>query len=251
MNLAESITFMFYGILLLFFIAIAWFVFRKRKKWAVGVTAVLLIGYIGYYAYYPVSQANEHAEKYEQVTEYLASNYPDRQFTVIPKRYEVGYSVGTFEINERDTPHMGVTLHVDDEGGVQQLSNWTNVEFPQQQDLWRELDFHYGGNYTLDRESVEITKQDEWIEGELTVFALDIDGKPAIAIYEYLQAGYAMLDLQESENEAFVFAETEGRVFVYIDENYKEDTVEVVLQDGTMFSVDTADRKGQLFLLDQ
>lgn len=54
MNLAELIIYSLFGVLLLVIIPIIWFVFRKSKKWALLITAVLLIGYIGYYVYYPV-----------------------------------------------------------------------------------------------------------------------------------------------------------------------------------------------------
>ena len=187
MNPSESISFLLFGLLGLVIIAVTWFVFRKRKKWAIAVTALLVIGYIGYYAYYPTLKMNTHAAKYDQITEYLESNYPNRQFTVRPEHYGDGHTVGTFDINDKETPEMGVTLIVDDEGEARQIGNWTDGGYPDQKNLWEELEFHYGKDYTLDREDGEITRKDEWINGELTVFALTIDGNPAIAVYEYSQ----------------------------------------------------------------
>lgn len=248
MNLAELIIYSLFGVLLLVIIAITWFVLRKRKKWTLVITAVLLIGYVGYYAYYPILKTSQHAEKYEKITEYLASNYPEREFTVEPDHFEAGVDVGTFNVNDKDTPDMGVTLHVDDEGQVLQISNWISSDFPQQGDLWRELEFYYGGNYTLDSENSEITKQDEWIDGELTVFALNIDGRPAIAVYEYSAAGYGMLDFKEAESQTYAAAEAEGRMFVYISEQFGGESVEINMADGTTIEVDAANNKGELFV---
>jgi hypothetical protein len=250
MDLAESIVYMLYGFLVLIGIAIAWFIFRKRKSWAIAVTAVLLIGYIGYYVSYPIFKAHEHAEKYEQLTDYLASTYPDRQFTVVSERYEPGVSVGTFDVLESGVQDIGVTLLVHDNGRVYQISSWKNSDFPQQQDLWQELIFDYGGSYTLARGAIDITKQDEWIDGRLTVFALDIEGRPAIAIYDYSSAGYSLEDLQESEGEDFVSAEAEGRVFVYIHERFTGEAVDVLLKSGETISVDAAEHKGKLYTAD-
>lgn len=248
MNLAELIVFSLFGLLLLITTAIIWFVFRKRKKWAVAITALFLLGYIGYYVYYPVLKASQHAEKYDQITEYLLSNYPQREFNVQPENLESGGDIGMFNVNDKETPDMGVTLYVEDNGQASQMSNWINSDIPQQTEIWRELKFYYGGNYTLDRNDFEITKQDEWIDKELTVFALNIDGRPAIAIYEYSAAGYGMLDLQEAEAKTYVAAEAEGRTFVFISEQYEEESVEINFADGTLMEVDAANNKGKLFI---
>ncbi len=250
MNLGETITFLFIGLAVLLAVGIIWFLFRKQKKWAIGLTSLLVAGYVGYYVYYPYLQVSVHAEKYEQVSEYLETNYPDRRFTIIPEQYEVGDTVGVFNINDKETPDKGVTLHVDDNDKIQQISNWTDGRFPTQEELWRELEFPYGETYTLDKENVEITKQDDWIEGELTVFALTIDNMPAIVIYEYSTAGSGMLDLQVAENDLVIFAETEKHTFIYVDERYEGETAVIVLENGETISVDLAERKGKLFVLE-
>lgn len=251
MKLSELIDFLLIGFLLLIIIVIAWFILRKRKKWAMAITAVLIAGYTGYYFYLPILKTKIHAAKYEQVIEYLDSNYPDRQFTVRPERYEPGYYVGTFDINYKETPETGVTLHVEDNGDVIQKSYWDAMDYPSQQDLWQTLTLSYHDDYSLDSKNVETIKQDEWIDGELTVFALTIDGNPAIAVFEYSKAGYGMQDLRESQNGDFVSAEAEGRVFVFIDEAYKGETAEVTLQNGETISVDAAEYKGGLFVAEQ
>lgn len=251
MKPSELIDFLLLGMVLLLVIAAAWYIFRKRKKWAIAITAVLIAGYIGYYFYFPTLKATTHAAKYEEIIDYLDSNYPDRQFTVRPERYEPGYYVGTFDINDKLTPDFGVTLHVEDDGDVIQTSYWEDGGFPSQQDLWKKLALSYHEEYSLDSKRVEITKQDEWIVGELTVFALLIDGNPSIAVYEYSQAGYSWNDLQESENGDFVSAEAQDRVFVFIDEAYKEETADVQLQNGETISVDAAEHKGTLFIPEQ
>lgn len=248
MNPGEAIIYMLCGFLLLIIISISWFVFRKRKKWAVAVTVLLVIGYVGYYFFLPTLKATIHAVKYEQIIEYLDEKYPGRQFTVRPEHYEDGVYVGHFDVSDKDTPEMGVTLFVNDNGDVTQTSYWNAADYPAQQDLWQTLTLGYHNDYSLDSEKVVITKEDEWIEGELTVFALTINGRPAIAVYEYSPAGYGMLDLQESEAKTYVAAEAEGRTFVYISDQYEEEAVELTLADGSIIEVDATDNKGKLFI---
>lgn len=250
MNPSETITFFLIGVAVLFAVGIVWILFRKRKRWAVVLTCLLVAGYIGSVAYYPYLQVSVHAERYEQVSEYLETHYPDREFTVIPEHYELGDMVGRFDISDIETPFKGVTLNVDDNGEIKQVSYWTDGEFPTQQEVWRELEFTYGESYTLDKDGIEITKQDEWIEGELTVFALTIDNMPAIAIYEYSTGGYGSLDLQVVENDFVVFAEMEKYTFVYIDERYEGETAVIVLKSGETISVDVSEHKGKLFVVE-
>lgn len=251
MNLSETITFFFIGLAVLLTVGIVWVLLRRRKRWAIVLTCLLVVGYVGYCAYYPYLQVSVHAEKYGKVSEYLETNYPDREFTIIPEHYEVGYTVGVFDINDKETPDLGVTLHVDDNDEIEQISNWTDGGFPAQPELWQELEFSYGETYTLDRDDIEITKQDEWIEGELTVFALTIDQMPAIAIYEYSQAGYGLMNLRVAEDGLVISAEAEGQVFIYIDERYKGEMANVLLENGETVSVDAAAAyKGKLVLME-
>ncbi len=250
MNPSELITFFLIGLAVLFVIAIVCIIFRKRKKWAIALTSVLVVGYIGYVAYYPYLKVSIHAEKYEQVSEYLATTYPDREFMIIPGQYETGYTVGRFDVNDKETPDAGVTLYVDKNGQVQQTGSWTTGEFPTQQELWRGLEFDYGESYTLDRDNIEITKQDEWMDGELTVFALTIDGMPAIAVYEYSRAGYGLMDLQVAEDDLIVSTSAEGHTFIYVDERYEEETAAVPMGDGETISVDATEHKGKLFVIE-
>lgn len=250
MNLSETITFFFIGLAVLLTIGIVWVLFRNRKKWAMVLTCLLVVGYVGYFAYYPYLQVSIHAEKYDQVSEYLKTNYPNRTFTVIPEQYKAGDTVGVFYINDKETPDIGVILHVDDNDEIEQIGNWTDGAFPTQQELWQELEFSYGKTYTLDSDNIEIKKQDEWIEGELTVFALIIDKMPAIAIYEYSKAGYGLLDLQVAEDDLVISAEVDGQVFIYVDERYKGKMADVLLENGETVSVDATAYKGNLGLLE-
>lgn len=248
MNPSDLIAYLLFGFLLLLIIAVAWFVFRKRKKWAVVVTALLVIGYISYYAYFPTLQVKIHAAKYEQVTEYLASKYPEREFTVEPEHFEEGYYVGFFDVNDHETPQFGVTLGVKSNGEVFQTSTWDATGILAQENLWKTLYFAYHDDYSLDSKQIEITKQDEWIDGELTVFALTIDDHPAIGVYEYSHGGYGTLALEEAQRGEVVSVEIEGHVFVYIDEHHPEETIEIELQNGKTISVEAAQHKGRLFI---
>lgn len=246
MSPSEVIHFLLIGVIVFVVIMLIWIIFRKRKKWATALTSVFVIGYVGYYLYFPILKVNTHAERYEQVVSYLEENYPNKEFTILPKHYEEGYRVGEFQINDIETPTVGVTLRVDEKGKVTQISSWSNQEFPTQQELWREVAFIYGENYSLDKEIAEITKQDQWIDGELTAFALNINDMPAIALFNYSSGGYSLLELQQGEREGFVSIEEEGYVFIYIHERYQGDIVMIRLKDGEEYTLNAELHKGQL-----
>ncbi|WP_226671118.1 glucosyltransferase domain-containing protein [Metabacillus litoralis] len=250
MSPSENIYFLLIAIIVFVVILFIWWIVRKRKKLAVVLTSLLIIGFAGYYAYYPTLKSNTHTERYNTVIEYLVENYPDRKFQVLPKEYEAGYRVGEFRVNDIKTPSFGVSLSVDEEGSVMQTSNWSNQEYPKQKELWRELEFIYGENYTLDKEIAEITKQDEWIDGELTAFALTIDDTPAIALFEYSKGGYSLLELQEAANEGYVYIEEEGFVFIYIDDHHEEEIVTISLENGEEFVLNVNQSKGKLIVRD-
>lgn len=249
MNPGEILMFGLGGLGVLLVARVLFVVLRRRKRWALALSGLLVISYIGFFAYQPYLKAEAHAEKYNEVLAYLAVHYPEREFVVAPQQYEEGVVVGQFDVSDERTPEMGVTLQVGENGKVQQVSNWTSGEFPAQQDVWQELEFHYGENYTLDRERIEIAKQGEWVEGELTVFALAIDQQPAIAVYEYSPAGYGLLDLELAEEGSVVFVEAEGMVFVYVDEGFEGETADIILENGERMSVD-ASQKGELVVVE-
>ena len=245
---SESIYFFLIAICMLIIILFVWLIFRKRKKWAVGLTSLLVIGYIAYFLYYPTLKVNSHSERYEQVIAYLAKNYPNKEFHIEPKHYEEGYNVGEFTVNDVKLPTMGVTLRVGDEGEVTQLSAWSKNEYPTQQELWREIEFFYGETYSLDKEIAKIIKQDEWIDGELTVFALTIDDMPTIAIFNYSSEGYKLLELQQGEQEGFIFIEIDDYVWIYIDESYQGEKVTMHLKNGEEYALHVDENKGKLIV---
>ncbi|WP_252503995.1 hypothetical protein [Sporosarcina sp. Marseille-Q4943] len=248
MSPGELIYFLLIGVAILPVILVIWLVFRRRKKLAIVLTSVLVIGYAGYYAYYPTLKVNTHEKRYEQLIDYLERDYPNKEFTIVPKKYEEGYTVGQFAVNDRQTPKTGMTLRVNKKGQVTQIGTWSKQEYPKQQDLWQEIEFMYGEPYTLDKEKIEITKQDEWIDGKLTAFALTIDDMPSIALFTYSREGYGLLDLKQGAREEFVFIEEEGYVFIYIDERYQGETVTFQLKNGEVFSLNTNQNKGKLIV---
>ncbi|WP_010096937.1 hypothetical protein [Ornithinibacillus scapharcae] len=179
MSPSELIYFLIIGLILLLVLIVIGFILRKRKKWMITLMTLVVLCYVGYYVYFFTSQVNIHAERYEIVTEYLEDRYPDKEFTVLPKHYVEGYTVGQFQVNDIENPNMGVTLNVDKKERVSQTGYWSDHEYPTQQELWRVVQYQYGEPLTLDKETSVIVKIDEWIDGELTAFALKIDWKPS------------------------------------------------------------------------
>ena len=225
---------------------IVWFFLRRKRKWAIILSGALLIAYASFAFYYPTLQINTHAKRYDQLMGYLADKYPEREFTVTPEHYE-GYYVGSFTVNDTETPTMGMEMAVNRSGDITEASYWSKLDSLPQQELWKELEFSYGFAYTLDKKIPEITKLDEWIDGGLTAFALSINDNPAIALYDYSDGGYSQLDLQEGEHAGYSLAEHGGRVFIHVDENFSGDTLTVQSTDGTEYTLDTR-QKGRLIV---
>lgn len=248
MHPRENIYFILIGVILLVVIILIWLIFRSRKKWAIAFSSMLVIGFVGYYLSFPTIKVNTHAERYEQVNDYLAENYPNKKFTILPKYYEEGYTVGQFDVNKMETPTIGVTLRVDKKGEVTQVGTWSNKEYPTQQELWQEIEFMYGETYTLDKEIAEITKQDEWMEGELTAFALSIDDMPAIALFHYSSKSFGLLELRQGERGGFISIEEEGYVFIYIDKSYQGEIVTIDLKNGEEYKLNVDQHKGKLIV---
>ncbi|WP_449539658.1 tripartite tricarboxylate transporter TctB family protein [Ferdinandcohnia sp. Marseille-Q9671] len=248
MRRVEKRYFFLIGFTILAVILLLWFQLRRRKRWALAVTGVLVISYLGFYVYYPTLKENEHEERYDLVIDYLNNNYRDREFTVVPEQYEEGYTVGQFDINDIETPTVGVTFRVDKEGKVKQIGTWTNQDYPRQHDLWQEIKYIYGETYTLDKKLSHITKKDEWMEGELTAFALSIDEAPTIALFTYSSGGYGLLELQQGEQEGFVSIEEGDYVFIYIDEKNHEEMITIHLKSGEEINLDVAENKGRLLV---
>lgn len=250
MNAGDNIYFFLLGIGVLTVIGIIGFMLRKGKKTAITVSLALVVGYISYYTYFPTLQEHRHAERYQQLEAYLETTYPDKQLSISSKHYTAGDPVGEFNVHDTKTPKMGVVLRVDQEGQVAQVATWTNADYPMQQDVWQELAFSYGDAYSLDKEMPDIMKEDMWVDGELSVFALIINGVPSIAIYQYSNEGYGLVELKEGGSGEFVTTEADGRLFIYIDQHYPKETLTIHSLSGTPRTLQISEQKGQLIVED-
>ena len=248
MRPGDLISFMLLGIGVLIVILFICFILRKRKKLAVALTIPLIISYVSYFIFFPTIQENTHAKRYQQIKAYLSITYPEKHFVISPQHFEQGVNVGDFEVHHLDTPEIGVTLRVKKDGSVSQVATWTNSDYPTQQELWRNLQTIFLGNYSLDKEIPEIKKIDTWINGELTVFALTIDDKPSIAIFTYSHAGYGLIDVTEGKRGEIVTAEYENYLFSYIDEYYAEDSATIRSTSGDTYSINALEQKGKLIV---
>lgn len=246
MNPGELIYFSMIGFVLLITMVIIWFVFRKKKRFAMTVIGVLMVGYIGYYFYFPTLKINTHEKGYAQMTAYLSENYPGKDYEISPKHYEEGNHVGEFYVNEVGS-EMGATFQVDKEGEVTEKGTWSNLGYPpSQQELWRDLVFYeYEG---LETDIPEIIKKDEWFEGELAAFGLINNGDPAIALFHYSREAYGLIEFKKAEDDGVVTVETEEYIFVYVNEDYGEDLVTVILSSGEELVLDVAGEKGRLIV---
>nr|WP_156129524.1 hypothetical protein [Jeotgalibacillus malaysiensis] len=229
----------------MFFIIVTWVVFKKKKRMAISISVLLAAGLAASYFYYPVYKANEHAKRHEVMMNYLRENYPGETFNVSREVYEPGVIVGSFDIAYADTPEIGVTMQVERDGQVFQRSTWTDDSTPEQEELWQDLLFFYGEEYTLDKQLPELKKVDQYIDGKLTVFALDINDQPAIAVYEYDQNSYGLLALEEGQKDEFVQIESGGQLFIYADEDIEENKIDLLNSNDPL---NISDQKGKLII---
>lgn len=246
MNPGEVIIFMMLAFGTCLVIAVSWFLLRKRKKWALAVTVILIVIFMSAYMYYPTYREVMHDKRYEQLLIYLQERYPNEQFVIEPEVYEPGYQVGDFNVRYADTMLAGVWLRVNGEGNVVQTAYWTNSDYPTQQNIWQKITTDYDA-YTLDAQLPHVEKKGMWIDGEWTVFAVTIDERPALAFYRYSQAGYGRESLVEAARGEVVSAEWQNRFFIYMDEAYEGETVVVTWQ-GKERMVHVSEARGKLLV---
>lgn len=249
MTPAELIYFCLIAFILLIVILLLAYIFRKRKKIILAIIIPLIIGYISFIAYYPSLKIKTHAERFIQLESYLNEAYPDQQFSVTPEHFEPGYTVGQFSVHKKETPQIGIELKVDKHGKVTQVSTWTKDEYPTRENLWKVLEFQLLEAYTLDKNIPIITKIDFWFNGELTVFALKIDGSPAIAVFTYSTAGYSFQHFVEGKPGDIISIETEDFVFAYMDEKYKDEAATIITKSGDQYELNPDNQKMKLTVI--
>jgi len=248
MDLAENIYFSLIGVFAAVLILLMLLIFRRTKKIGIVLFAVIIFGYGGYYVYFQTHKESQHENRYEQIDLYLKEQYLDRTFTIRLNHYEKGQVVGEFYVNDIETPEIGVTLYIDKEGIITQTSWWSKDENLTQQEIWRTIKLQHIDAYTLDSEIPTITKEDEWINDEITAFALTINDLPAIALFNYSQTDYGLIAFKESAQEGLITIEEKDYIFIYADEQYPEKTVKFDLENGTEFSLNIEQHKGRLIV---
>lgn len=227
MSLGENIYFSILGLFITVLLLLVWIVFRKTIKIPIVFSIIVMSGFISYFIYYQGQKEVQHEKVFEQVTAYLEETFPNRTFTVKPAHYEKGQPVGEFYVYDTETPKIGVTFYVDKKEKVTQTSWWSN-----------------------DSPLPHVTKEDELIRGEQTVFALTIDGAPAIAIFSYSKEGVQLITLQKNERDDFIVVEENGERFIYIQAQYEEEKLPIHLENGQKHLLTIDGRKGQLIVED-
>lgn len=216
----------------------------------VAIIIPLIIVYISSIAYYPNLKLKTHAARYIQLESYLNKTYPNQQFSVTPEHFEPGYSVGRFSVHTMETPQIGVELRVDKHGKVTQVATWTKNDYPTQENLWKVLEYQLLDDYTLDEKIPAITKIDAWFNGDgLTVFALEVNDSPAIAVFTYSTAGYSLQHYVEGKPENLISIETEDFIFAYLDKMYKSETATIITKSGEQYELNPENQKMKLTII--
>lgn len=243
----EVLLFLYISIGIFVVIILSNFLFRRSRKIVITITLVLVVGFIGFYYYFPTLKEKQHEARFEILTEYLKENYPNQTFDIEPEHYEDGYIVGDFRVNDQETAEIGVTLRVMKDGGVKQVSTWSKVGQLEQRKIYQTLAYSFEDDYSLDKNIPKVEKVDEWIEGELTVFLVMLEDVPAITIFDYSPTSYSLLHVEKAESKSVIYVEEADYVFIYVDEEYPFNEIDVSLSAGD-YTFDVQDRKGRLIV---
>lgn len=246
---SEIIYFLILATACLVVLLFLWFIFKKRKRLLVVFTFLLVLFYTSFYFLYPTIKVNIHAKRYEQLTEYLTKKYPNRTFTVVPKDYEEGYTVGEFHVNDVNTPRIGVTLRVNNRSDILQTSSWLKERgHYEQTKLYQDVMYHSFTDYTLDDTLPVVEKIDEWIKDELIVLALKIDHALGIAIFENKDGIISLLELQKVEKEDYVYVTFADYLFIYVDEHHDQDSLTITIKGHEEYKLNLDEIKNQLIV---
>ncbi len=244
----ENIYFSIIAFLLLLVFAIVWVIFRKRQKVVWFCAFVMVGGFVGYYSYYPTMLEHTHQQRLLILNEYLDKTYPTATFDVRPQQLEAGDRLGDFYVHHVESPYIGVILRVTDDEQVTQIGMWDATDYPSQEELWRKLTTILDADYTLGQTIANIKMHDYWLEDALTVFAVTIDEKLALALFHYTAEGYGFISLTYGNQPHVVTASYEDFVFVYVEADSKIDVIPVTFTSGEQHMLDTTDHKGQILV---
>ena len=243
----DLIGFLFIGACMLGVIGLVALIFRKRKKVTLVVSALLLVSYGIYFFAFPSLQAAKHEKSYLVLTQYLAQQYPDQQFTIVPEHYEVGVAPGDFDVHDVRTPNRGVSLRVIENNEVVQIATWTKP-VDRQEDLWQELLLYYKETYQLGQPIDHIKKLAYYNEGSFTVFGLKVDGNMAIAVYDYFDGGYQLEAIEEFAHEEVVHLVHNDQLLVLVTDKNTASNVTITLANGEKRVFDVTPKQAQILV---
>lgn len=87
------------------------------------IIAFIIIGsYIIFFTIYPTIRSNIHAQRYDELEEYLKNTYPNEEFHIEYRDYKYVIQLGDFDVSNRSTPNRGVTYRVKTGGEIIQMN---------------------------------------------------------------------------------------------------------------------------------
>lgn len=109
------------AIILFIVVAIILIIFRKRKKASQMIVGVIVGGYVIFFALYPSIRSYMHAQRYDELEEYLQNTYSTEEFNIESRDYDNVIQFGDFDVSNKNTPNRGVTYRVKKGGEIIQL----------------------------------------------------------------------------------------------------------------------------------
>ena len=109
------------AIIVLIAVVITLIIFRKRRKMARIIVSIIVGSYIVFFAIYPTIRSNIHAQRYDELEEYLQNTYPTEEFYIESRDYDNVIQLGDFYVSNKSTPNRGVVYRVKKGGEIIQL----------------------------------------------------------------------------------------------------------------------------------
>lgn len=203
-------------------------IFRRRMKIAGVIGIMLVLALTGYYLYFPTLQEKRYEANYEVLKAYLAKEYPDIELYIDKPSLEEGAYVNEFQVNRLDSPNQGVIYHVHKDE-VEQFGHWSNESYPDvPSQVWRQViatDFR-----DLDEPPIHVEMIDQYEEGELVAFALQVDGKPTIAIFNYSKEALSLQTEQQGNAGEIVEVMWGEHTFKYVPSDHTGELSSIMMK---------------------
>ncbi len=185
MGPVELLLMMFFGSILVFMLAIVWFIFRKKKKIALTVTILSVFAFILFFTLRPTYIKKEHAERYEILVDYLHEHYPKYEFDISPKVLEDGYIPYEYCVVANGYKYRNEFYQVERDGTVKFIS-YSTESYGRKEELdYLLLNTIYEKPFEYIERKVELEELARYENDSFLLRLMNVEGEQVL--YNYLK----------------------------------------------------------------